>query len=50
MEKNSLTFSNEKNISRSNFENLVGQFLDDMLVKIAIFCTGNFYTFVLFFV
>ena len=28
------TRSDIKNISRSNFENLVGQFSDDMLVKI----------------
>ena len=32
--KNSLIFWYEKNISRSNSENRVGQFLDDMLVEI----------------
>ena len=30
----------KKNISRSNFENVVGQFLHDMLVKIC----ANFYS------
>ena len=30
----SLIFRYEKNIFRSNFKNMVGQFLDDMLVKI----------------
>ena len=32
-------FDMKKNIPRSNFENLVGQFLDDMLVK----SCANFY-------
>ena len=32
----SLIFRYEKNISRSNFKNLVGQFEDNMLVKICV--------------
>ena len=34
MKKKSLILQYEKNISRSNFENLVGQFLYDILINI----------------